>query len=56
MGVESTARFAYEFGYNQIFAEDAMSSMSKEEHEHTIKKIFPRLGLVGTTKEILDVV
>ena len=56
MGVESTARFAYEFGYNQIFAEDAMSSMSKEEHEHTIKKIFPRLGLVRTTKEILDVV
>ena len=32
MGVESTARFAYEYGYNQIFAEDAMSSMSKEEH------------------------
>ena len=23
IGVESTARFAYEFGFNQIFAEDA---------------------------------
>ena len=56
MGVESTARFANEYGYNQIFAEDAMSSMSKEEHEHTVKNIFPRLGLVRTTKEILDVV
>jgi len=54
MGVESTARFAYEYGYNQIFAEDAMSSMSKEEHEHTTKKIFPRMGLVRKTKEILS--
>ena len=55
MGVESTARFANEYGYNQIFAEDAMSSMSKEEHEHTVNKIFPRLGLVRTTKEILEI-
>ena len=28
VGVESTARFAYEYGYQQVFAEDAMSSMS----------------------------
>lgn len=55
MGVESTARFAYEYGYNQIFAEDAMTSMSKEEHEHTTKKIFPRMGLVRMTKEILEI-
>ena len=55
-GVESTARFAYEYGYNQIFAEDAMSSMSKEEHEHTVNKIFPRMGLVRKTKEILDAI
>src|SRR5450830_1057967 len=32
IGVESTARFAYEYGYHQIFAEDAMSAMSAEEH------------------------
>jgi nicotinamidase-related amidase len=30
IGVESTARFAYEYGYNQIFAEDAMSALSLE--------------------------
>jgi nicotinamidase-related amidase len=53
-GVESTARFAYEYGYNQIFAEDAMSSMAKEDHEFAVKKIFPRLGLVRSTQEILD--
>ncbi|MDR3519502.1 MAG: hydrolase [Candidatus Pacebacteria bacterium] len=55
MGVESTARFAYEYGYNQIFAEDAMSAMSKEEHEHTVGKILPRLGLVRSTEEIIEV-
>ncbi|MGD0953581.1 MAG: isochorismatase family protein [Methanotrichaceae archaeon] len=31
-GVESTARFAYEYGYQQIFAEDAMTSRSDEQH------------------------
>ena len=54
IGVESTARFAYEYGYNQIFAEDAMSAMSAEEHTFTVTKIFPRMGLVRKTKEILE--
>jgi len=53
IGVESTARFAYEYGYNQIFAEDAMSALSLEEHTFTVAKIFPRIGLVRKTKEIL---
>jgi nicotinamidase-related amidase len=53
IGVESTARFAYEYGYNQIFAEDAMSAMSEEEHAFSITKIFSRMGLVRKTEEIL---
>ncbi len=53
IGVESTARFAYEYGYQQIFAEDAMSAMSTEEHTSTVTKIFPRIGLVRRTEEIL---
>jgi nicotinamidase-related amidase len=53
IGVESTARFAYEYGYNQIFVEDAMTAMSAEEHASTVAKIFPRIGLVRNTKEIL---
>ena len=53
IGVESTARFAYEYGYNQIFVEDAMSAQSAEEHEHTVEKIFPRIGLVRKTEEVL---
>jgi nicotinamidase-related amidase len=53
IGVESTARFAYEYGYNQIFVEDAMSALSAEEHMATVTKIFPRIGLVRKTDEIL---
>jgi nicotinamidase-related amidase len=52
-GVESTARFAYEYGYSQIFAEDAASAMSAEEHAFAVTKIFPRIGLVRKTAEIL---
>ena len=53
-GVESTARYAFELGYNQIFAEDAMAARSKEEHEYPIKNIFPRLGLIRKTEELLE--
>jgi nicotinamidase-related amidase len=53
IGVESTARFAFEYGYQQIFVEDAMSALSAEEHTTTVTKIFPRLGMVRNTKEIL---
>jgi len=52
-GVESTARFAYEFGFNQIFVSDAMAARSKEEHEYPLKYIFPRLGLIRTTVDLL---
>ena len=54
IGVESTARFAFEYGYNQIFAEDAMSALSIEEHMLTAAKIFPRIGLVRKTVEIVS--
>jgi nicotinamidase-related amidase len=53
IGVESTARFAFEYGFHQIFVEDAMSALSAEEHTTTVTKIFPRIGLVRKTKEIL---
>ena len=52
-GVESTARFAFEYGYNQIFVEDAMSARAKEAHEASIQYVFPRLGLIRKTEEVL---
>lgn len=55
-GVESTARFAQELGYNVALATDAMTDMSPEAHENSIKRIFPRLGETGTTAEIVALV
>ena len=53
IGVETTARDAYQRGYNQVFAIDAMAANSKDEHEATLKYIFPRIGMLRTTEEIL---
>ncbi len=53
-GVESTARFAYEYNYNQIFPEDAMSSISEEAHNSSVKFALKRMGRVRKTQEILD--
>lgn len=54
VGVDTTAREAFQRGYNQIFAMDAMTGLAKEEHEYLSKFIFPRMGKLRTTKEILD--
>ena len=53
MGVESTARDAFERGYNQVFVEDAMSAMTAEEHANVVKTTFPRLGRIRTTEDVL---
>jgi len=53
IGVDTTAREAFQNGYNQIFAEDAMTAMTEEEHNYVCKYIFPKIGLVRTTEEIL---
>ena len=53
IGVESTARFAYEYGFSLVFAEDAMTSRSPEQHSGSIDFIFKRMGRVRKTDEIL---
>ncbi len=53
IGVEGTARGAYERGYDQVFAEDAMAARSTAEHEHTVTRIFPRIGRVRGTSEVV---
>lgn len=52
-GVESTARDAYERGYELVFASDAMTGMSPEAHANSIECIFPRIGRVRTTDQII---
>lgn len=52
-GVESTARAALDQGYELVFAEDAMSSLSPEMHSFSIEKTFPIMGRVRSTEEII---
>ncbi|WML34235.1 hydrolase [Clostridium sp. OS1-26] len=52
IGVDTTAREAYQHGYNQIFVEDAMTASMKEEHDYVCKYIFPRIGQIRTSEEV----
>ncbi|MFJ5925028.1 hydrolase [Kitasatospora sp. NPDC092948] len=54
IGVESTARAAFEHGYHVTLAVDAMTDLDPEAHRNSVQRIFPRLGETGTTEEILD--
>ena len=53
IGVESTARYAYEYGFNITLAVDAMTDRVAEAHDNAVTRIFPRLGETGTTADIL---
>lgn len=53
IGVESTARQASERGFNVTLAIDAMTDMSAEAHENSIRRIFPRLGETASTEAIV---
>jgi len=53
IGVESTARAAFDQGFELVLVEDAMSSMTAELHEFPMKTIFPRMGRVRSTDEVL---
>jgi nicotinamidase-related amidase len=53
-GVESTARFAYEYGYRQFFVEDAMTDRSVEAHANAIEFVLKRIGRVRKTAEIIE--
>jgi nicotinamidase-related amidase len=52
-GVESTARDAYERGFEQLFVEDAMSGLTAAAHEFAVTTIFPRMGRVRSTDDVL---
>lgn len=56
IGVESTARQAYELGLNVTLAVDAMTDLNAEAHANSIERIFPRLGETATTQAIIELV
>lgn len=52
-GVESTARSAYDHGYNVSLVIDAMADRDPDAHRHSVEKIFPRIGESATTTDVL---
>lgn len=53
IGVESTARNAWEHGFNLVIAEDICSAFSTEQHNSSVNWIFPRIGRVRSSAEII---
>ncbi|MDR3434480.1 MAG: hydrolase [Rouxiella aceris] len=53
IGVESTARNAWELGFELVFAEDACSAHNNDHHQSSMQFIFPRIGRVRSTAEVL---
>lgn len=53
IGVESTARSAWEMGFNLVIAEDICSTASREQHEASVNWIFPRIARVRQCDEVI---
>ncbi len=52
-GVESTARAADDLGYDTVYPVDAMSGLDDRAHEFAVDYVFPRLGTVCTTADVI---
>jgi nicotinamidase-related amidase len=53
-GVESTARYAYDYGYNVVLATDAITDPDPVLHQHAIERVFPKLGETTTSAEVIE--
>lgn len=51
-GVESTARQAWELGYEVVLAENVCTSTSRELHDMAVRAIFPRIARVVQAADI----
>lgn len=52
-GVEATARTAYELGYHVVTVTDAMADLDRAMHEHSVERVFPKIGERTTTADLL---
>jgi nicotinamidase-related amidase len=52
-GVESTARHAWELGYDLVVAEDATTSRAAELHDFAIANILPQIARIRCSDELV---
>ena len=55
IGVDTTARDAYQLNYNQFFVTDMMSAQNETLHQFPIDNVFPLMGQTITTNDFLNV-
>lgn len=53
-GVESTARDAFDLGYNVVLPVDVMTDIRAESHENSLARVFPILAETGTADSVLE--
>jgi nicotinamidase-related amidase len=53
VGIASTAFAARDHGYNLLIASDACTSPERDNHDQFMRRVFPRMARVRTTREIL---
>lgn len=53
IGVESTARFAHEQGYNVTMVIDGMTDMNADAHHHSVTRIYPRISECAQAAEVI---
>jgi nicotinamidase-related amidase len=54
LGVEATARAAFDLNYSVVLASDACGSIAPGLHEFATEKILPRIARIRQTSEILQ--
>ncbi|WP_428390265.1 cysteine hydrolase family protein [Lichenicoccus sp.] len=52
-GVESTARHAFDLGFNVTIATDATTDMDAETHDRSVTCVFPKLGETATARAVI---
>ena len=52
-GVESTAREAWQHGYDVVVVEDACTSVDAAMHGFAIEKILPRVSRIRSTADVI---
>ncbi len=53
IGVESTARSAFDLGYNVVIVTDAVTDRNADAHKNSIEMLFPRMAETDTTENLL---
>ena len=56
LGVEATARAAFDLNYNVVLASDACASVAPGLHDFAMEKILPRIARVRETGEIIQAI